>query len=329
MEEEKVQKGDLIIYETTRGEVHLDVRVEDETVWLSQKQMANLFGKERSVVTRHINNVFREGELKEKSNVHFLHIAKSDKPVAFYSLDVIISVGYRVKSKQGTQFRIWASKTLRQYLLKGYVLNDKLLAVEDKWQELSRALNLIKDEMSLPQLAGQEKELLGIIADYSNSLRLLEEYDSDSLSSRGTTKSIQSIDYEQAKALVGELKTELVSRGEAEIDLFGQEIENKLDSAIGGVNQTFDGADLYPTIEEKSANLLYLVTKGHVFSDGNKRIGSILFIKYLSMNNYLYNAQNERKINDNSLAALSLLVANSSRNDKDVIVKIIVNLLRN
>jgi prophage maintenance system killer protein len=272
--------------------------------------------------------MFLEGELKQKSNVHFLHIAKSDKPVSLYSLDVIISVGYRVKSKQGTQFRIWANKTLRQYLLKGYVLNEKLLASEDRFQELNRALNLINEEIRLPQLTGQEKELVGIIADYSKSLRLLEEYDSDTLTAKGDAKSLHSIDYDGAKTMVSELKAELVIRKEADNDLFGHEIDNKLDAAVSGVNQTFDGEDLYPTIEEKAANLLYLITKRHVFSDGNKRIGSILFIKYLSLNQYLYNSQHERKINDNSLAALSLLVANSSRPDKDLIIKIIINLLK-
>jgi len=331
MENEENTNGDIILYETPKGEVHLDVYMEDETVWLSQKQMASLFGKNIRTVNEHILNVFEEGELAKNSVIRNFRITASDGKLyktQLYNLDVIISVGYRVKSKQGTQFRIWANKTLKQYLLKGYVLNDKLLAVEDRWQELNRALNLITEKLKLPELAGQEKELISIINDYSRSLRLLEEYDKNNLSPKGSTKTSRSIDYDQAKGIVKQLSAELVRRGEANVGLFGNEIGNKLDSAIGSVNQTFDGKDLYPSIEEKAANLLYLVTKGHVFSDGNKRIGSILFIQLLSINSYLYNSQNERKINDNSLAALTLLVANSTPADKEVIIKIIINIIK-
>lgn len=328
------KKGEVILYQEPNGESRLSVRVQDETVWLSQKQMSQLFGKDISTINEHILNIFEEGELEKAPTVRKFRIVQKEgkrdveRNIEFYNLDVIISVGYRVKSKQGTQFRIWANKTLKEYLLKGYVLNEKLLEVDQKWQELNRVINFLKGKAELPQLDGQEKELLNLISSYSNSLRILDEYDKKQLSKGGKSKAIFEIDYSRAIKVVNEVKRELVLKSEASKDLFGNEIDSKLDAVIGAVNQTFAGKELYKTTEEKAANLLYLIAKGHVFSDGNKRLGSILFVYFLDKNNYLYNKNHERKINDNTMAALALLVANSDPNDKELIIDLIVNLLK-
>lgn len=334
MEKEKDKKGEIIIYKDKSGETKLRVNVLDDTVWLSQKQMATLFDKDVRTINEHIKNVFEEGELEDISTIRNFRIVQKEgnrdvaRNIEFYSLDVIISVGYRVKSKRGTEFRIWANKTLREYLLKGYVLNEKLLEVDEKWQELNRAINFFQEKSRLPQLEGQEKELINLISGYSNSLRILKEYDDDELKSSGSRKAEYSLDYQKAKEVIEKVKNQLSAKNEVTLELFGNEIDTRFDSAIGSINQTFDGKDLYKSLEEKAANLLYLVTKGHVFSDGNKRLGAILFIYFLDKNNFLYNKKHERKINDNSLAALALLVANSDPKEKELVIKLIINLLK-
>jgi len=331
MAKDKDFKGEVIIYKEPSGETRLDVNLYDETVWLTQNQIALLFGTQRPAITKHLNNIFKTAELNKNSVSSILEHTAADGKIyktQFYNLDAVISVGYRVNSRKATQFRIWANKVLRQYLLKGYVLNEKLLDVEEKWQELNRAIKFIDEKSKHAQLEGQEKELLSIISGYANSLKLLKEYDEQKISGKGTKKPEFVLEGKRAQKIIRETKEELVKRKEASRDLFGQEVSNKLKSVIGTIYQTFDGKDLYCTVEEKAANLLYLVIKDHVFADGNKRLGSIFFIYYLDKNNYLYNTRNERKLNDNSLAALALLVAASDPKEKDTIVGLIVNLLK-
>ena len=326
----KDQQNKIVIYKTAKGP-ELKVRLEKETIWLTQWQIAELFGTQRPAITKHLNNIFKTAELNKNSVSSILEHTAADGKIyktQFYNLDAVISVGYRVNSRKATQFRIWANKVLRQYLLKGYVLNEKLLDVEEKWQELNRAIKFIDEKSKHAQLEGQEKELLSIISGYANSLKLLKEYDEQKISGKGTKKPEFVLEGKRAQKIIRETKEELVKRKEASRDLFGQEVSNKLKSVIGTIYQTFDGKDLYRTVEEKAANLLYLVIKDHVFADGNKRLGSIFFIYYLDKNNYLYNTRNERKLNDNSLAALALLVAASDPKEKDTIVGLIVNLLK-
>ncbi|MCL5291462.1 MAG: virulence protein RhuM/Fic/DOC family protein [Actinobacteria bacterium] len=325
---EQKPKGEIVIY-TADGQAQIEVRLEEETVWLTQGQMAELFDRDQSVLSRHIKNVFKEGELDEKSNMHFLHIPNSDKPVAFYNLDVIISVGYRVKSKRGTQFRIWATRVLKEYLVKGYALDQKRLLEqsERKLGELQQAINFIQNKASHPELEGQAEELLRLINEYSNSLTLLYQYDEGKLVLSKGRKPGFVLKYEESQELINELKTKLAGKGEAG-SLFGQEYGEKFKGVIAAIYQTFDGEDLYPSIEEKSANLLYLTIKDHPFADGNKRIGSLLFIYFLEQNNALLKESGERKISDTALVALALLVATSNPKEKDVMIKIITNLLR-
>lgn len=318
----------IVIYRTKDGKVNLNIKFDRETIWLTQKQIAQLFLTERSVITRHLKNIFRSGELSEKSNVQNLHIAFSDKPVKFYNLDAIISVGYRVNSQRATQFRIWATKTLKDYLIQGYAINQKRLAEQSaKLKELQDTIKFIKTKSSHPELSGQTQELLNIINEYSNSLTLLYQYD------KGTLKEIRGkkpefvLTYKDSQKLIGQVKVSLAKKSEA-TNLFGQEINYKFNSIIGAIYQTFDKKELYPSVAGKVANLLYLTIKDHPFVDGNKRIGSLLFIYFLEKNNYLHKENGERKIDDGTIVTLALLIANSEPKEKEVMIKIITNLLR-
>lgn len=323
----KIQKGEIIIYQTSKNEVKLDVRLEKETVWLTQAQISSLFTAERSVITKHIGNIFKSGELAEKSNVQFLHIASSDKPVKFYSLDVVLSVGYRVNSKRATQFRVWATKTLRDHLIRGYTINEKrLLQAQDRFKELQETISLLREKSGHELLAGQEREILSLLENYSKTLSLLEQYDKDKLqiSKRGRGKFV--LTYEKALGAITEVKRELFAKKEAG-DLFGQEYGEKLKGILGNILQTFGGRELYPSLEEKAAHILYFIIKDHPFADGNKRIGSFLFIYFLDKNNFLHKPSGEKKINDTALTALALLIAVSDPKEKERMTKIITNLL--
>lgn len=323
-------KGEIVIYKTKDGQAKLEVSLREETVWLTQKQIADLFNTERSVITKHINNVFKTGELEEKSNVHFLHIANSDKPVKFYNLDTIISIGYRVNSQRATQFRIWATRILREHLLKGFTINEKRLKEQKqvKLQELENAIALLQSAIRNRELNKIEAEgLLKVITDYANSWILLQKYDEGKLIIRKKTSKFRwELDYEEAKKSIGELKDNLIKNKRA-MEIFGQERGHGLDAIIGNLNQSFSGKKLYPSLEEKAAHLLYFVIKDHPFVDGNKRIASLLFIQFLAENNYLFRKNGERKINNNTLVALALLVAESNPKEKDVMVALITNLL--
>jgi prophage maintenance system killer protein len=311
------------IYKSTEG-AEVVVQLEGETLWLSQDQMASVFGRERSVVTKHLKNIFREGELMEESNVQILHIPNSDKPVKFYNLDVIISVGYRVNSKRGTQFRQWATGVLREHLIKGWTLDRTRF--ERNAAELESALALIKKTAQSPDLLEHAgRGLVEIVSRYTQTFLWLQRYDEGLLSEpRGTEGgTLQSL--KEVRESIAYLKADLKSRGEAS-DLFGQERGDALAALLGNLEQTVFGEPAYPTIESKAAHLLYFVIKNHPLSDGNKRTGAFLFVDFLNRNHALLK-NGEPIINDIGLAALALLVAESAPTQKETMIRLIENML--
>ncbi len=318
--------GEIVLYQADDGRASIDVYLRDETVWLTQAQMVELFQKTKQNISFHIRNIFREGELREESVVkEYLTTAADGKryKTKYYNLDVIISVGYRVKSHRGTQFRIWATSVLKDHLVKGYSLNQKRLA-EKGTKELQQVLTLLSNTLEGYNLVNEEgKAVLDIVNRYAGTWRLLLQYDEDNLPAPGrkqAPKTVLSID--QARAAVSSLKQELAVRGEA-TDLFGQERGEGLSRIIGALYQTFGGEDLYPSVEEKAAHLLYFIIKDHPFSDGNKRIGSFLFILFLRLNGLLDRISFDNK----ALVALALLTAASDPAQKDVLIRLVVNLL--
>ncbi|MBU3925043.1 virulence protein RhuM/Fic/DOC family protein [Patescibacteria group bacterium] len=321
------KNNSIVIYKASKGDIQIDVRLENETIWLTQAQIAQLFGSERSVITKHIRNIFQNGELEEKSNVQKMHIANSDKPVSFYSLDIIISVGYRVNSKRAADFRIWATKTLKDYLVKGYAVNEKrLLEAKERFKELQTAISFLQDKSQKEMLRDQSQEILNLLSNYAKTLTLLSEYDSGKIreTKGGKTKFV--LDYKESLKIIETIKTELAAKKEAG-DLFGQERQGALETVVKNLYQTFGRKELYPAIENKASHLLYLIIKDHSFSDGNKRIASFLFVYFLDKNNYLYKKSGEKKINDNALTALALLIAESKPEEKEIMIKIIMNLI--
>ncbi len=313
----------IIIYQTADGQTQIDVRMENETVWLSANQMAVLFDRDEKTIRKHINNVFSDCEVDKESNTHFLRLAHSDKPVAFYTLDVIISVGYRVKSQRGVQFRQWANKVLKDYLVKGYAINNQLST--QKYEELSQLVHLlgrtINSEKEL--LEGDSRELVNVIADYTYALDTLDRYDYQQLTiEHTTTEENFRATYESAMSTIATLKEKFGGSS-----LFGSEKDGSFKSSIGQIYQTFDGQELYPSIEEKAAMLLYLVVKNHSFVDGNKRIAATLFLWFMQNNGILYNPNGTKRISDGTLVALTLMIAESRADEKDVILKVIVNLI--
>ena len=318
----------LVIYKNKSGQIEIDVKVEKETIWLTQKQISKLFDKGVPAINEHIKNIFKEKELDDKSVIRKFRITASDNKTYntnFYNLDLILSVGYRVNSKKATNFRIWATKTLREFLIQGYVFNEKRLSDEkNKLKQLQEAINFIEKKSESYLLRDKTKELFALLGDYTKALTLLREYDDDKIKIGKKSKPIFELCYKDCQDIIRNAKND---QKFSEKDLFGSEYKGKLDSIIGAINQTFDGIELYKSIEEKAANLLYLVIKDHPFADGNKRIGSILFLYYLERNDFLYKDY-ERKVNNTSIVALALLVAVSDPKDKDVLVKIIISLLQ-
>lgn len=307
-------KNEIILFENQ--DVKLEVNMNGETVWLTQDQMAKLFGKDRTVITRHINNIFKDGELEEKSNVQKMHIANSDKPVSLYSLDVIISIGYRVKSQNGVIFRKWANKVLKDYLLKGYAVNQKRLEYLEKTIKLVDIAGRMDTELK----TAEAKEIIKVINNYSNALNLLDDYDHKRIIKPSGTKDNKKITYENCMNVIGKLKYN------SDSNLFALERDEGLKEVIGTIYQSFDGKDLYPTIEEKAANFLYLITKNHTFIDGNKRIAATLFIYFLEFYNILYN-ENGQIIDNNTLVAITLLIAQSNPKEKDILIDLVMNFL--
>lgn len=310
--------GEVVLYQASDGGPALDVRLERESVWLTQVQMAELFGRERSVITKHINNVFKEGELNKKSNVQNLHIAGSDKPVAFYNLDVIISVGYRVKSQRGTQFRIWATNVLRQHLVQGYTVHERRL------KELNQAVRLIADVAQRRQLSGDEATaLLNVVGDYAYALEVLDDYDHQRVRLGEVSPGpVAALELDEARQVIARMGERFGASG-----LFGKERDDTLSSSLAAVMQSFGDQELYPSLEEKAAHLLYFLVKNHHFVDGNKRIAAALFLWFLEKNQALYRADGGKRIADNALVAMTLLIAESRPDEKDVLTRVVVNLI--
>lgn len=311
------------IYHSQDGNVQLNVKLENETVWLSANQMAMLFDRDAKTIRKHINNVFADGELAKESNTQKMRVANSDKPVPFYNLDVIISVGYRVKSRQGVQFRQWATSVLKQYLIKGYVVNqqiklDRYNDLKDVVRLMSRSI-VLQDNVTTDEYSG----LFNVISDYVYALDTLDQYDYQSLSISKTTKEEPfRATYDNAMEVINALKEKFGGS-----KWFANEKDDSFKSSIGQIYQTFGGEELYPSVEEKAAMLLYLVVKNHSFSDGNKRIAAMLFLWFLNNNRVLYAKDGHKRIADNTLVALTLMIAESRTEEKDVMVKVVVNLI--
>ena len=316
-------RGEIIIYQTTDGQTCLEVKMQDETVWLSANQMAMLFDRDEKTVRKHIANVFSEGELIKENNTQILRVIGVKRSVPFYSLDVIISVGYRVKSQRGTQFRIWANRVLKDYLTKGYAVNEKirqenLVELRQLVQLVGRTLKQSNEEQPV-----DSQGLLDVVEDYTYALSTLDSYDYQRLAVADTTADAPfHATYENAMQAIQAVKERF-----GESPLFGNEKDESFRSSIGQIYQTFDGVDLYPSVEEKAAMLLYLVTKNHSFSDGNKRIAATLFLWFLNNNRILYREDGAKRIADGTLVALTLMIAESHPEEKDVMVKVVVNLI--
>ncbi len=315
--------SDILIYQAEGQPV--EVRLAGESVWLRQEQLSNLFGRDRSVIGRHIRNLFAEGELERESNVQNLHIAGSDKPVSFYNLDVIISVGYRVKSQEGVRFRQWATAVLRQHLTQGYTLNRQRL--ESNASELEAALLLVRKLAQHPELPPDAgRGLLDVVTRYARTFLLLQRYDEGLLAEPPQQNGGQLPTPGEARAALARLKADLMARDEA-TELFARERGDGLDALLGNLDQTVFGEPAYPTVEAKAAHLLYFVIKNHPFADGNKRSGAFLFVDFLARNRRLLDDAGQPVINDNGLAALALLVAESSPDQKDTLIRLIMNML--
>ena len=325
---EPTEKNKIVIYSSPDREVEIQTEMHDDSIWMRQDQIAQLFGADRTVITRHLNNIFREGELDQKSNVQKMHIANSDRPVKFYNLDAIISVGYRVNSKKATQFRVWATTTLRKYLVDGYSINQKRVAEQErKLLDIQRTVELIREKSKFRELEGHEKDLLDIVSEYTKSLVLLNKFDEETLTlgkvNRYLKYRFDADEYGNASRQIIKAMRKNYRLGE----LFGAERGDVIKGIIGAISQTFDGRELYESIEEKAAHLLYFVIKDHPYADGNKRIGSMLFIYFLRRNNHLLKRSGEPKINDNAMVALALLIAVSNPAEKENIIKLVVNLI--
>jgi prophage maintenance system killer protein len=319
----------ILIYNSEKGKIQLDITLENETIWMSQKQIADLFDTDRTSITRHINNVFRTGELKEKTNAKTVKVEGSDRPVKYYSLDTILSVGYRVNSRKATKFRIWATNTLSNYLVQGYVLDERRLLQNYKTQlkELKQMVDFIasKGKIALPD--GEGKDILNFIHQYAKSIDILEEYDAGEFELLDYNIPKFKFSYKNSLQIIENLKEEVVRKNPYN-NLFGTDVDQTLESIIKTINQTYDEKDLYPSVEEKASNLLYLIIKDHPFLDGNKRIATILFIYYLRENDFLYDQKGKERFNESTLVTLSVLIASSNPKEKELMVKLIMRLIQ-
>ena len=318
--------SEIEIYQSENNQIEIRVEFEKETVWLSQKQMADLYGRDSDTIGLHLKNIFLEEELDEKSTTEKLSVVQLEgkrnvkRQIKFYNLDAILSVGYRVNSKQGTKFRQWATQRLKEYLVKGLSINQKRL------EQLQQTVELISKNINVEEIE-EAKGLLDIIKNYTQSFHLLNQYDSNSLQTNNLNEQITyEIKYTEAVGAISELKKQLISSNEA-TELFGNQKDKSFQGILGNVIQSFANQYLYPSIEEQAAHLLYFIIKNHPFSDGNKRIGAFMFIWFLDKNKHQFKKSGELKINDNALVTLALLVAQSDPSDKELMIQLIVNLI--
>ena len=320
--QKSISTGEIIVYKSDDKSTDFQVLLDDnkETFWATEQQIALFFKRDRTVINRHISNIFKEGELiRDSVCADFAHTANDGKTyqVKYYNLEIIICVGYRVKSKIATEFRIWATKKLKEHLIQGYTLNEKRL------KQLQQTIQLVKRTSQQISNTDEAQGLMDILSDYSRALDILDDYDHQKLSKTVTNRTVTfSIDYNEAIKAIEQLRIKFGGS-----NLFGNEKDQSFKSSIAVIDQTFDGNDLYPSLEEKSANLLYLVVKNHSFSDGNKRIAAWLYVWYLAKNNFLYNEDGSKKITNNTLVALTLMIAESNPAEKDTMVNVIINLM--
>ena len=306
-----MEKSEIVLFETSDKEIKLSVPIEQETVWLTQAQMTELFERDISVISRHINNIFKETEVEKESNLHFLQIANSDRPVAYYSLDVIISVGYRVKSKRGVEFRKWANSVLKQYILQGYAVNNKRI---NQLGEVIRVMRRTETELD-------GKQVLTVIEKYSEALELLDSYDHQNMTRPKGNTATYELSYDECREIITNM------RFGDESELFGKEKDDSFQGSIGNIYQSFDGQDVYPTLEEKAAHLLYFVTKNHSFYDGNKRIAAAMFLYFLDKNGVLF--RDEKKlIDDHTLVALTIMIAESQPEEMEMMITVVMNCIK-
>lgn len=326
-----MEKSEIRIFQSENGQTQVQVIFDRDTVWLSQKQMAQLFDKDADTIGLHLKNIYKSSELEEGATTEESSVVRLEgkrkvkRKIKLYNLDAIISVGYRVNSKRGIQFRKWANEILKEYLIRGYSINKKLLSQEnEQLKELQESVKILGNVLNFKALTSDESVgLLRIISDYAYALDILDQYDYQRLEIKDTSgKETYQLTYEEAKK---QIKIAKIAHGNS--NLFGQEKDNSFQSSIATIYQTFDGSDLYPSIEEKAANLLYLITKNHSFTDGNKRIAAFLFLYFLERNGILFDINGNKRIADNTLVALTLMIAVSKPSEKDTMTKVTVNLI--
>ena len=304
------RENEIIIFETADKSITLPVSVKSDTVWLSANQMAELFERDEKTIRKHINNVFTEEEVERENNTQKMRVDGVKQPVPFYTLDVIISVGYRVKSKRGVEFRRWANSVLREYIIKGYSVNYNRM---NQLNEVIRIMKRVEEKLDT-------KQVLSVVERYSQALDLLDAYDHQSMTRPKGSKAIYVLTYEECRKIIDDMK--YIDRS----SLFGNEKDESFKGSIGAIYQSFDGEDVYPTLEEKAANLLYFVTKNHSFSDGNKRIAAIMFLYFLYKNGVLFR-DGEKLIDDHTLVALTIMIAESNPEEKEMMISVIMNCI--
>ena len=324
-------ESEIKIFQTDDGQAEVQVKFENETVWLSQKQMGLLFDKDSDSIGLHLKNIYQSGELEEIATTEESSVVQKEgkrqvkRSIKLYNLDAVISVGYRVNSKRGIQFRIWANKVLKDYLIKGYALDKQRLSNQNKQlKELQNSVKILGSALNYKALSNDESiGLLKIISDYAYALDILDQYDYQRLEIRDTSgRETYKLTYKEAMSQIM-----LAKKAHGNSDLFGREKDDSFKSSIATIYQTFGGDDLYPSIEEKAANLLYFITKNHSFSDGNKRIAAFLFLYFMERNGILFHENGNKRIADNTLVALTLMIAVSKPDEKNTMTKVIVNLI--
>lgn len=323
----------ILIYQSGHGSLEVNFDPQKETVLLTQKQVGRLFGVQKAAISKHANNIFKTKELNKNSTVSILETVQIEgkrqvkREREFYNLDLILSIGYRVNSAKATKFRQWASKILKEHILKGYSINKhRIIEAQNKLNDLQETIFYLQKQSKKKFLQGQEAEIIDLLANYSRTLSLLEQFDKKNLSTQKGERTRYILQYEECQKIISIIKNELIAKKEAS-ELFGLDQNNSLRGIVEGLSQTFEKKELYPSIEEKASHLLYFIVKNHPFIDGNKRSAAFLFVYYLDKTDHLHKKSGEKKINDNALTALTLLVAQSHSKDKMIMIRIIRNLI--